>query len=184
MPHAGAGPLPGAEIGDDPLAADDRALRKAIDLACAHVNRRERTVGEVRAQLERKGVAEAHAEQAVQTLIEQHLLDDERFAEMFVADKRDLEQWGADRIRRGLVTRGIDRELAERALAGSGAGSGEAGEDGRDGELERALELLRRRFPDPPRERRERDRALGVLLRKGYEHELAIDALNAHARDD
>jgi regulatory protein len=180
MPHAGAGPVPGAEIGGDPAAADDRALRKAIDLACAHVNRRERTVGEVRAQLERKGVSEAHAQEAVRTLLDQHLLDDERFAEMFVADKRGLEQWGADRIRRGLAARGIDRELAEQALAGSGEGC----QDGRDGELERALELLRRRFPDPLRERRERDRALGVLMRKGYEQELAIDALNAHARGD
>jgi SOS response regulatory protein OraA/RecX len=42
--------------------------------------------------------------------------------------------------------------------------------------------LLRRRFPDPPRERRERERALSMLLRKGYESELALDALAAHSR--
>jgi SOS response regulatory protein OraA/RecX len=48
--------------------------------------------------------------------------------------------------------------------------------------MERALEILRRRFPSPPRERRDRDRALAVLLRKGYEPELALDALTAHAR--
>jgi hypothetical protein len=35
----------------------------------------------------------------------------------------------------------------------------------------------------PPRERRERERALGVLLRKGYESELALDALSAYAHD-
>lgn len=160
------------------LAARERALQKALDLSCAYINRRERTVAEVRSQLERKGVSETDADAAVETLIEQHLLDDERFAQLFVADKRELERWGADRIRRGLTARGIDRELAERALA---AAPDVVDHDGHGGELARALELLCRRFPDPPRERRDRDRALGMLLRKGYEHELAIDALNAHA---
>jgi regulatory protein len=174
---------------DADAANDERALRKAIDLACAHVNRRERSVAEVRSQLQRKGVSDAHADEAVRTLIDQRLLDDERFAEMFVADKRGLEQWGSERIRRGLSARGIDHDVAERALTASshaGENSGEDGGDehGRDAELTRALELLRRRFPQAPRERRDRERALGMLLRKGYEHELAIDALNAHGRGD
>lgn len=172
------------------LVARERALQKALDLSCAYINRRERTVAEVRSQLERKGVSETDADAAVETLIEQHLLDDERFAQLFVADKRELERWGADRIRRGLTARGIDRELAERALAAApdivdhanpDSPGAEHWADGRGGELARALELLCRRFPDPPQERRDRDRALGMLLRKGYEHELAIDALNAHA---
>ena len=53
-----------------------------------------------------------------------------------------------------------------------------------ESELDRALELLRRRFPTPPEDRRERERALGVLLRKGYESELALDALAAHTRGE
>jgi regulatory protein len=162
------------------LAAHEQALQKALDLSYAYINRRERTVAEVRSQLERKGVSEAHADAAVETLIEQHLLDDARFAQLFVSDKRELERWGRERIRRGLSARGIDRELAERALT---ATSDAIDDDGHAGELARALELLRRRFPEPPRERRDRDRALGMLLRKGYEHELAIDALNARARE-
>jgi regulatory protein len=194
---AGAEPMFDADIGGDPdtacgagdvapdPAANERALQRAIDLACAHVNRRERTVAEVRSQLQRKGVSDAHADEAVRTLLDQRLLDDERFAEMFVADKRELEQWGAERIRRGLNARGIDPEVAEQALAASPGGGVETDDhNDRDAELTRALELLRRRFPQPPRERRDRDRALGMLMRKGYEHELAIDALNAHARCD
>lgn len=159
----------------------DERLQRALDLACTYVNRRERTVAEVRAQLERKGISDEPAEQAVQTLVEQRLLDDERFAELFVTDKRELEQWGADRIRRGLLARGIDRELAERALAG---GDGNEGDPDPVSEHDRAVELLRRRFPAPPAQRRERDRALGVLLRKGYDPELALDALNAYARGE
>jgi len=48
------------------------------------------------------------------------------------------------------------------------------------GEMEAALELLARRFPDPPQTRRDLDRALGMLVRKGYGLELAHDALRRH----
>jgi hypothetical protein len=48
-------------------------------------------------------------------------------------------------------------------------------------ELEAALALLRRRFPDPPATPRDCERALGLLVRKGYELELAHDAIRRHA---
>ncbi|MHB1569065.1 MAG: regulatory protein RecX [Solirubrobacteraceae bacterium] len=174
----------------EPEAASDldAQVQRALALACAQLNRRERTVAEVRLQLERRGIPERAVDQAIQALTDQRMLDDARFASMFVSDKRELEQWGRERIMRGLVTRGVDRALAEAALAaGCEPAAGDPGEappqiDGREAELERALELLRRRFPQPPRERRDRDRALGLLLRKGYESELAVDALAAHAR--
>jgi regulatory protein len=188
-------------------STDVEPLQKALSLALAQINRRERTVAEVRAHLERKGVSQPTAEAVIAELRREHLLDDERFAELFVADQRALQSWGSDRIRRGLLARGVDRELAERALAAADAADAAAGDGDGDGEdeaafarvgaagaggagarprteLQRALALLRRRFPDPPRDRRDRDRALGVLLRKGYESELALDALAAHARDD
>jgi regulatory protein len=158
---------------------EEEQLQRALDLAYAHINRRDRTVSEVRAELERKGVSERLREAAIQTVTEQGLLDDERFARLFVSDKRELEQWGSERIRRGLLARGIDRELADAALAET-----TLDEAGEASELDRALALLRRRFPHPPEDRRERERALGVLLRKGYESELALDALAAHARGD
>jgi regulatory protein len=140
----------------------------------------------VRGQLERKGVPSGVAEEAIHALADQGLLDDARFARLFVADKRELEQWGAERIRRGLAARGIDRDLAEHALSGApeSFGGWDMDPDGADAEteLDRALAALRTRYPVPPADRRERERALGFLLRKGYESELALDALNAHAR--
>jgi regulatory protein len=161
--------------------AIDEKLQRALDFGYAYLNRRERTVSEVRAQLERKGVSPELIDPAVRTLAEQGFLDDERFARLFVSDKRELEQWGSERILRGLLARGIDRELAERAMALEAAAADPLGDE--PSEFDRALELLRRRFPAPPRDRRARDRALGVLLRKGYESELALDALSAHVRE-
>ena len=75
------------------------------------------------------------------------LLDDARYARLFVEDKRTLEAWGSERIERELRARGVERELVAAALADGDADA--------EGELDRALELLRRRFPEPPRDRRD-----------------------------
>jgi len=152
---------------------DGDRLQRALDLAYGYLNRRDVTQAEMRRQLERGGIEPATTEEAIGVLTDQGMLDDTRFARLFVEDKRELEQWGSERIRRTLLERGIDRELIEDAL-GSGP---------EESELDRALALLRRRFAVAPRDRRERDRALGVMIRKGYDSELALDALAAYARE-
>ena len=75
----------------------------------------------------------------------QGYVDDARYALMFVHDKRELEGWGSERIRRGLAERGIDRDLVESALADTRP-NGRMGET----ELDRALALLRGAFPLRP----------------------------------
>jgi regulatory protein len=154
---------------------DDERLQRALEFAHAYLNRRERTVAEIRRQLERRGISPRSAEAAIAVLTEQGYVNDVRFAELFVSDKRELEQWGNERIRRGLLERGIEREVAERAL------EADADDGPQETELQRAVAVLRRRFPVAPSDHRERQRALGVLLRKGYDSELALDALAAHA---
>src|SRR5690242_9040190 len=120
-----SGPLtPPSQLGgtvstDVPATEDDERLQRALELAHAYLNRRERTVAEVRRQLERGGIAAPSAEAAIDLLTEQGYLDDARFAALFVSDKRELEQWGNERIRRGLVARGIELELAEQAIESS-----------------------------------------------------------------
>jgi regulatory protein len=161
----------------DSAGATDR-LEQALAAAYRHLNRRERTQAEMRAHLERAGMDPRDIERAISVLIEEGYLDDARFARLLIQDKRELEGWGSDRIRRVLLTRGVDPDLVQDALAEQDA----VAEQGAGTEIERALALLRRRFPSPPRDRRERDRALGVLLRKGYDADLALDAIAAHGR--
>jgi regulatory protein len=152
---------------------DGDELKRALGLAYRYLNHRERTTQEVRRHLERKDVEVALAEEAVRVLVGQGYLDDARFARLFMQDKRELEQWGTERIRHGLLARGVATELIDQSLAGEG-------DDG--SELDRAVGLLARRFASPPRTRRDRDRALGILIRKGYDPELALDALAAYSR--
>jgi regulatory protein len=150
----------------------DQRLQHALDLAFRHLARRDRTVVEMRRFLEGKRVEPGAIDQALAQLEGEGYLDDARFARQFAEDKRLLDEWGADRIERRLAALGIAADVVRDAVATRD----------RDGELDAALALLRRRFPglgDDPRERR---RALGVLVRKGYEQELAWDAIRQHAR--
>ncbi len=160
---------------EDPAAAADHALK----IARRYLSRRERTKDEVARRLQRDGVDPEVIARTIATLAEAGSMDDARFARLFTEDKRELEQWGSERIRRALIGRGIDPELAAVVVAGDGEPTAAHPE----GERERALVLLRRRFPEPPRTRRDRDRALGVLLRRGYDSELALDALSAYSRE-
>ena len=164
-------------------ADGERALARAYEIAYAYVNRRERSEREVERHLLKRGVTPTLAERVLGELIDTRLVDDARFAQLVVSDKRELEQWGQERIRRGLVARGIDPGQAAAAVSAPSTGATDD-EAEVESELDRALGLLRRRFPQPPEDRRERERALGVLLRKGYETELALDALSAYARGE
>jgi regulatory protein len=146
-------------------------FERALAVAFRHLNRRERTVHELRAHLLARKIAEPLADAVLARLIEQGYLDDARFARLFTQDKRALEQWGAERIRTQLIAHGVDRELARAAVEAN------APQD----ELDRARAVLRRRFPHGVRGQRERERALGILLRKGYTYELAREAIRANA---
>jgi len=152
---------------DGPLAG------RALVVAYAYLNRRERTVAELRARLEREGdIAAAEIDAVVAQLLDYGYLDDRRYARLFTQDKRTLEHWGEERIMRALHERGIDRELIDQALA-------ESASDGRLTGAQRALELLWQRFSAGPLQPRDRDRAFGVLARKGYDSETAAEAVRA-----
>lgn len=140
-----------------------------MQLAYRALSSRDRTVAEMRTWLERKRVPPEGIEHAVRELAGAGFLDDARFAERYAEDKRSLQQWGVDRIRRDLLRRGVPSEMVERVMEGRG----------RDTELEAALRLLGEKVA-PPEDERARDKAWRLLVRKGYEPELAYDAVRAH----
>ena len=146
-------------------------LQHAREVAWTALNRRDHTVAELARILARKRVEPAVIDAVVGELCEQGYLDDARFAQRFADDRRRLDGWGAERIEQRLRALGVDAELVAAAVSTRG----------HEGELEAALALLRRRFPDPPATPRDCERALGMLIRKGYELELAHDAIRHHA---
>jgi regulatory protein len=147
---------------------DERALRFAYDA----LGRRERTAAELRTVLERKRVEPAAIEAVVDELTATGWLDDARYARRFADDKRQLDRWGSERIARDLRRRGVAPDVIEQVVASQA----------RNDELATALLLLEQRLPTPPADDRERSRAWRLLVRRGYEAELAYEAVRRHGR--
>jgi regulatory protein len=148
-------------------------LEQALGMAYRQLGRRDRTVTEIREHLTAKGIAEAVVEDAIAELRTQGYLDDGRFARRFAEDRRALDGWGAERIMQRLRALGVPPEDIDGAMATTLPPGGE---------LQAAVEVLSSRFPEPPSELRDRQRALGLLVRRGYELELAHEALRAYAK--
>jgi regulatory protein len=151
-------------------------LQHALDLSYRYLGFRDRTVLEIRRHLEAKRVEPDTIDQTVAELCEQGYLDDARFAQRFVEDRRTLDHWGNERIERKLLASGVDGDLVAVALVAAEATLGES-------QAEAALTILARRYRTPPETERDREKALGFLVRKGYELEVAYDAIRAYSRD-
>ena len=159
---------PEPAAGVQPALSAEERLQRALELGYRHLGKRDRTQAEVRGHLAGKKLDEASIDEAIAALVRQGYLDDARYARVFVEDRRKLDDWGPERIERRLMALGVEPELVADALSDRDAAA----------ELEAALALLRRRLGDAiPATERERERALGLLVRKGYDLELAYDAV-------
>ena len=161
---------PAGERRGDP----EERLEHARAVAWRALNRRDRTELELRGILAEKRVGPEEASVVLGELLEGGFVDDASFAQRFADDRRRLDAWGSERIARRL------RELG----VAPGHIAAAVGDQDQGDELDAALALLRRRVPTVPSTPRERDRALGMLVRKGYELELACDALRRYAGAD
>jgi regulatory protein len=144
--------------------------QRAFERALKSISVRERTESEIDEFLRRRGYERDVIKDVIRALREERLVDDAGYARRFAEDRRLIDQWGSERIARDLVRRGIAGELVEAALAGI---------DSED-ELGTAIDLLDRRFPMPFDGDRERDKAWRMLVRRGYEPELAYSAVRRH----
>jgi regulatory protein len=141
------------------------------ELALKALSYKERTEAELRGWLAERGVEEAEIEEVIALLIEAGAIDDASFARRYAEDKRQLAGWGPDRISTALAGRGVADEHIDAAL----------GVENEDAQLERAVTLLGARGVHCGSER-ERKRALGLLVRRGYSLELAYEAVRRMER--
>jgi regulatory protein len=143
----------------------------AYELALRALSYKERTESELRGWLAEREVGGTEIEGVIALLIEAGAIDDGSFARRYAEDKRELAGWGPDRISKALEGRGVARDHIDAALDGDDA----------DAQLERAVALLGDRRMDCD-SGRERERALGLLVRRGYPLELAYEAIRSVER--
>jgi regulatory protein len=143
-------------------------MDRAHKLAHQRIERREYSSLEMKRYLLRKGVSPEEAEDAVNELVRQGLINNQRYAELYA---RSLAL-------RGKASRYIALKLKEKGVSLEPEKIQQALREinGVD-ELEAAIAWVERRFPDRANDRRMAARAYQALIRRGYSHEIARKAV-------
>jgi len=146
---------------DDP--GDPEAVAKAICLRLLTGAARPRAG--LAAALARKGIPDDVADRVLDRLTEVGLIDDEAYAQSFVASRHRHGGLGAGALREELKRKGVDARIAASAVAVVD----------RDAEYQRARSLLERRVDSAMARGVDtaRRRLLGLLARRGYPADLA-----------
>ena len=140
----------------------DRALR--------YLAQREHSRAELARKLAPHAESEDQLELLLNALTEKRLLSDERYA-----DARShllAKKYGSARILHDLKARGVDTELAKQTAMLA-----------RDGDLERARDIWRRKFKVPPSSREERARHMRFLQSRGFSFDVIRAVLESSGND-
>ncbi len=147
-------------------------MQEALERAFRFIAKRERTVLQVSARLERDDIPGPIITEVVAQMVSDGYLSDQRFAALYAEDRRAIDGWGNERIITNLREAGISSEIIE-SVVGSRDHADQVGD---------AIRVLDQRIGVKPSDERERERALGMLARRGYSLEIAYDAVRAFER--
>jgi regulatory protein len=137
--------------------------KKAITAALNLLAYRPRAAGELRTKLRQKGYEPEAVDAAIARMQELRYLDDEAFADRWVASRQEGRPRSERMLKQELAQKGVDRDTIERAVE-------EAGID----EYGDALALAQKKWPgmsslDPAARTR---RLSGFLGRRGYNYDI------------
>lgn len=161
-----------------------RARHAALNLLAHRARSRE----ELRRRLWRKAIPDPLIEETLAWLEERRYVDDRAFAESFVRDRLRLRPRGRVGLIQELTKKGVDRDVADAAIAAV-----MDAEDVVEGDLarqsaeawarknERALRNARKSREDRQKARR---RLYGHLARRGFAPDAVRAAMDAVLRDD
>ncbi|MCX6370576.1 MAG: RecX family transcriptional regulator [Solirubrobacterales bacterium] len=150
----------------------DQRVQEALERAFRFIAKRERTVAQVSARLKRDDIPAPIITEVVAQMVSDGYLSDQRFAALYAEDRRAIDGWGNERIITNLREAGISSEIIE-SVVGSRDHADQVGD---------AIRVLDQRIGVKPSDERERERALGMLARRGYSLEIAYDAVRAFER--
>jgi regulatory protein len=146
-------------------------MNEMLDYAGRLLARREHSVGELRRKLERKWPGDEGIESALERLVEERMLSDQRFAAAFVRS----------RVTRLQGPRKIRAELKQRFLCDADIATALESEESSWTDL--AMQWLARQGSGAS-DYEGRARYYRRLVNRGFTHDQAMDALTAHSSRD
>lgn len=157
----------GIEASPEALKQLDRAERRvnAHEAALRLLASRPRSETEMRTRLAMRGIDPAAIDDEIERLRSAGLLDDQKFADAWVEDRKRVSPRGKRMIRYELLGRGIDPDAADQATRSID-------------DRETALLLARGRARKAPRTSYEAffSKVGGFLRRRGFDYEVTADA--------
>ncbi|WIK64938.1 regulatory protein RecX [Gleimia hominis] len=154
----------------------EQAVEQAKEVALRMLDRQDRSVGQCRARLSERGFQPEPIEEALQRLVDANILDDERYARMLVRTRH---------AERGLVGRALVEQLRRKLIPPDVIEQAldEVDEDNTD---RVASELVRKRLRTMGGvdRKRQRQRLLSMLARKGYPPSQSIRVISEVMEED
>lgn len=129
--------------------------------------RRIHSKNELKLKLRKSGYEQRHIEQVITEFSELNYLDDKKFAEQFIEEKKKLKRWGNNKIKAELIKRGVHQHIIAEVL-------GAASPDNEDYNnafslAEKKLRLIQKRESD---EKKISSKIFNYLYSKGFEYDM------------
>ncbi|MBO5699098.1 MAG: RecX family transcriptional regulator [Bacteroidaceae bacterium] len=86
---------------------------QAMAACCA---RKECTIREIREKLLKKELSESEIEKVIKRLIDEHYIDEQRYANAYIHDKTLYESWGFQKSRQALRLKGVPAQYIQEAI--------------------------------------------------------------------
>lgn len=153
------------------MPAADRKEPSLRARALRHLARREYTRHELTLKLAPHAESEAEIAEVLDDFTQRGWLSEQRAAEQMVHARRS--RYGMARIRRDLEAKGVAAEVVSTTVAAL-----------KDGELEAARAVWRRKFKTLPAGAAERAKQARFLLGRGFSSEVITKLLRGLARDE
>ncbi len=100
-----------------------KPLKKPDDVEHAYnyvlflLNLRLRTEGEIRKKMQTRGYISTVIDEIVQRLIQERLVDDERYAEIFIENMKSYKQYGVFQMKKKLMEKLLPKDIIENKLS-------------------------------------------------------------------
>ncbi len=148
----------------------DKTPEQALASLMKLCSKAEKSSGDARRLMYRWGIAKADQDKILAQLTSQKFIDDERYAAAYVREKMRFSGWGVYKIRASLSTKGISRDIIDRAVGG-------LDENALDDRLEKYLRRKKQVVKaTTPYEIRTKLMRYGLSL--GYDYEKVSDAVD------
>lgn len=147
----------------------DSEYTRAVSKAMWLLSRREYSKKEMFLRLKKDGFDADASSEAVESLSEAGVIDDERFAYNYAYNLKANRRLGKRAIITELLLKGVDRSLAERFA-----------EEFCDDETDDAVDIIRIKYPSFAEDEKVKRRMIAGLQRKGYSYDVIKTAIDKY----